>query len=49
VSPAHWHRGEVLKLALGHMVDVAEMIEAHNRKCREKGYVKEEDRQKAAL
>ncbi|AVX31838.1 helix-turn-helix protein [Carboxydocella thermautotrophica] len=39
------HSIEVLKLALGRMVDVAELVDAHNKKCRERGYVKE----KAAL
>lgn len=39
------HSVEVLKVALGRMVDVAEFVKAHNQKCRERGYVK----QKAAF
>lgn len=35
------HNVEVLKLAIGRIVDVAEFVEAHNKKCREHGYTKE--------
>lgn len=34
------HNIECLKLALGRWCDVAELIEEHNQKCRERGYVK---------
>lgn len=35
------HNVEVLKLALGRMCDVSELVELHNKKCRQNGYVKE--------
>lgn len=35
------HNVEVLKLTLGRMCDVSELVEAHNQKCRDNGYVKE--------
>jgi len=35
------HSVEVLKLALGSIVDVAEFVNEHNKKCCERGYVKE--------
>lgn len=35
------HNVEVLKIALGNMCDVSELVEAHNKKCRDSGYVKE--------
>lgn len=34
------HNIEVLKLALGRICDVSELIETHNKKCREAGYIK---------
>ncbi|MBE3586538.1 MAG: helix-turn-helix domain-containing protein [Thermoanaerobacter sp.] len=34
------HAVEVLKIALGRMTDVSGLVEAHNKKCRERGYVK---------
>ncbi len=36
------HNIEVLKISLGRWCDVSELIEAHNRKCRERGYVSKE-------
>lgn len=35
------HNIEVLKLALGRICDVSELIEMHNKKCRDSGYTKE--------
>lgn len=40
------HNIDVLKISLGHWCDVSKLIEEHNRKCRERGYVSKE---KAAL
>lgn len=34
------HNIECLKLAIGKWCDMAKLIEDHNRKCRERGYVK---------
>jgi transcriptional regulator with XRE-family HTH domain len=34
------HSVEILKMALGRTIDVAELVAAHNKKCRERGYVK---------
>ena len=35
------HNIEVLKLALGKMCDVSELVEQHNKKCRDSGYTKQ--------
>ena len=35
------HNIEVLKLALGRMTDVSELVEQHNKKCRDSGYTKQ--------
>lgn len=42
------HNIEVLKLVMGRMTDVAELVERHNQKCRENGYVKRKTAYKAA-
>jgi len=36
------HGVEVLKMALGRIVDVSQLVEMHNRKCYEHGYIKKE-------
>jgi transcriptional regulator with XRE-family HTH domain len=42
------HVVEVLKLALGRMIDVTQLVSQHNQKCRERGYTKRKTAMMAA-